>query len=315
MNAVASAIRDWFVSVGEAWNRFWFTPSSIETLALIRILAGAMLLYTHAVWSLDLEAFFSSHGWMASSERPDFALSYLWWIKSPTLLWALHIVSLIVFAMMMVGFRTRIATVLGFLFAASYVNRGIEASFGLDQVNVMLAMYLMLAPTGDAYSVDAWIRRRQGLPEPGPAVSTNIAMRLIQLHMCVVYFFAGASKLAGSTWWDGYAMWLSVANLEYQSLDMTWLSEWPKTVALLTHVSVLWELTYFALVWPKLSRPVVLMLAVALHLGIAMFLGMITFGLAMIFANMAFLSPALVRAVLGRLRPSEATSVLSPTQG
>ena len=315
MNVASRAILDWTTSVGEAWNRFWFTPSSVETLAVIRILAGAMLLYTHAVWSLDLEAFFSSSGWMASAPRPPYALSYFWAIESTTLLWALHILSLVVFTMMTVGLCTRFATVSGFLFAASYMNRAIEASFGLDQINIMLVMYLMLAPAGGAYSVDAWLRRRRGLPEPEPSVSANVATRLIQLHMCVVYFFAGASKLAGSTWWDGYAMWLSVANLEYQSIDMTWLAEWPKTIAAMTHLSVFWELTYFAMVWPKLSRPIVLMLAVALHLGIAMFMGMITFGLVMIIANIAFVSPALVRAVVGRFQRSEAASPPAPTQG
>jgi hypothetical protein len=313
LNAILSSIREWCDSVAKAWNRFWFTPSEIETLALIRILAGAMLLYTHSVWTLDLEAFFTSTGWLGTLERGEYVVSYHWMVDSPAVLWTLHIASLVVFAMMTVGFFTRTATVLGFFFALSYVGRAPGALFGLDQVNVMLVMYLMLAPTGNAFSVDAWLRRRRGLPEPEPSVSANVAMRLIQLHMCVVYFFAGASKLAGSTWWDGYAMWLSVANLEYQSIDMTWLAEWPKTVAALTHISVLWELTYFALVWPKLSRPVVLMLAVGLHLGIALFLGMITFGLAMIIANVAFVSPTLVRAVLGRFRPSAATSPSIPS--
>jgi hypothetical protein len=39
-----------------------------------------------------------------------------------------------------------------------------------------------------------------------------------------------------------------------------------------------------------------LWMAVAIHGGIALFLGMITFGLAMIIANLAFLQPATVRA-------------------
>ena len=42
---------------GSAWDRFWFTPAAPQSLALIRILAGAMLFYTHLVWSLDLVAF------------------------------------------------------------------------------------------------------------------------------------------------------------------------------------------------------------------------------------------------------------------
>ena len=56
--------------------------------------------------------------------------------------------------------------------------------------------------------------------------------------MCVIYFFAGARKLSGTTWWDGTAMWLSLANYEYQTIDMTWLAYWPLTVAFLTNLTV-----------------------------------------------------------------------------
>ena len=312
MNLVATAIRDWTKSVADGWNRFWFTPCHGETLAVIRIAAGAMLFYTHLVWSLGLEDFFTSNGWLASSERAPWAVSHFWEVDSTATLWTLHIIALVVFAMMTVGLYTRAATVLAFLFASSYMNRALQASFGLDQLNVMLAMYLMLAPAGQVYSVDAWRRRRKAAPEPGPSGAMNVVTRLIQLHMCIIYFFAGTSKLAGGTWWDGYAMWLSVANLEYQSLDMTWLAHWPRTVAALTHISVLWEVTYFALVWPKMTRPVVLILAVLLHLGIAMFMGMITFGTIMIVANMAFLSPDFVRGVVERLSRSGRTAELAP---
>ena len=37
------------------------------TLGMIRICAGAMLLYTHLVWGLDLTTFFGAHGWLSPS--------------------------------------------------------------------------------------------------------------------------------------------------------------------------------------------------------------------------------------------------------
>ena len=77
---------------------------------------------------------------------------------------------------------------------------------------------------------------------------------------------------------------------------MTWLANWPVLVALITHATVFWELSYWALVWNRFTRPLVLWMAVFVHGGIALFMGMITFGLAMIFANLAFISPQTVRA-------------------
>ncbi len=57
MNSLRQAGTSWCSEVVTGWNRFWFTPSAPHTLALMRILAGAMLLYTHLVWAKDLIAF------------------------------------------------------------------------------------------------------------------------------------------------------------------------------------------------------------------------------------------------------------------
>ena len=86
--------------------------------------------------------------------------------------------------------------------------------------------------------------------------------------------------------------------LEYQSIDMTWMAGYPLLVSLLSNVTVFFELSYAALIWPRLTRPVMLVLSVFLHLGIILALGMPTFGLAMLIGNAAFLSPELVRRVV-----------------
>jgi len=310
VNAVVKSTTGWCSDGIQGWNRFWFTPAEPYTLALIRILGGAMLFYTHLVWSIDLVEFLGPDSWIpreAARElhRGTFAFSYLWYFDAPALLWAQHIAALIVFALLTVGCWSRVTSVLACLITLSYCHRLEGALFGLDQVNAMLAMYLMVGASGAAYSVDrlAHQRRTGDSSPPPPAVSTNIAIRLIQLHMCVIYLFGGISKMRGNMWWDGSAVWYAVSNLEYQSLDMTWLGHFPWLLALLTHVTVFWETFYCFLVWPKFTRPVTLLLAFCVHGGIALFLGMITFGLAMLIGNLAFVSPQLVHAVVTYLHP------------
>ncbi|NIP85321.1 MAG: HTTM domain-containing protein, partial [Planctomycetales bacterium] len=275
-----------------------------------------MLLYTHLVWSFDLEAFFGSEAWISQDQlwtmwRQQVADSgqriYFWsfflWADSPAALWGLHLAALLIFTLLTLGLGSRLVAVLAYLFTLSYVHRAPSALFGLDQINVMLALYLMIGPSGARYSLDALIRRwRRGPPQGGVPASTsaNLAVRLIQVHMCVIYFFAGARKLTGATWWDGSAMWLSVGNLEYQTLDLTWLAYWPLLTAFLTHLTVWFEISYFALIWPRLTRPVYLALAVLMHLGIACAMGMITFGLVMLIGNLAFVTSPWVRAIVER---------------
>jgi hypothetical protein len=379
-------IRDYARELGQAavrgWDRFWFTPSDPATLGLIRMLAGAMLLYTHLVWTIDLDAFFGPNAWLsveaveyfqngpseeelkalaASQEAgtqaadsapaatgraprqpgveevlpaesvrqgdapnpefaaaepprrpfwsfvaPSFAWSYLKYVESPSVLWTLHIAALAVFALFMLGVGTRVTSILAFLITVAYVNRVPGALFGLDQINGMLALYLAIGPSGAAYSIDRLIARRRagGALPVTPRIGANVAIRLIQLHMCVIYFFAGVGKLQGATWRGGTALWFSFANLEYQSLDMTWMADWPLTMNLLTHITVYWEVFFCVLVWPRLLRPIVLAVAVPLHLGIAFFMGMMTFGIVMLFGCLSFVPPWLVRRVIDR-RPSK----------
>ncbi|HWA97829.1 MAG TPA: HTTM domain-containing protein [Pirellulales bacterium] len=316
MKLVWQYLRELFAAAVNGWSRFWFAPADPATLGMIRIMAGAMLFYTHAVWSLGLNDFFGPTAWISDAAAKlqtgdTWAWSYLWKINSPALLWTVHVAALVVFAMLTVGLFSRIASVLAFVAAVSYVNRTPGALFGLDQVNVMLATYLMVGPSGAAFSVDRWLAARRAgqgsrLEPAEPSTGANVAIRLIQVHMCIIYFFAGLSKMQGSMWWSGTAMWGAFANLEYQSLDMTWMCRWPILVALMTQTTAYWELFFPAIIWPRLLRPIVLFFAIPLHLGIGLMLGMWTFGLAMLIGCSSFVSPALVRRVFDRGSVAEA---------
>ncbi len=310
MNLVRGYVSELRREAVAGWNGFWFTPADPATLALIRVLAGAMLLYTHLVWTLGLTDFFGRDSWVSAeaaalahgtAAATSYVWSYHWLRRSPAALWTAHIAALVVFAMLTLGLFSRVTSVLAYLVAVSYVNRVPGALFGLDQINCMLAMYLMIGPSGAAWSLDRLLaarKARKRLPPAEPSTSANLAIRLMQLQMCVIYFFAGLGKLHGESWWGGDAIWGAVANLEYQSLDMTWLAAWPLAMAVITQVTVYWELFFCALVWPRLLRPLILSLAIPLHLGIAFCMGMITFGLVMLIGCVSFVPPWLVRRLL-----------------
>ncbi len=268
---------------------------------MIRICTGLMLFYTHLVWTKDLFGFLGPQGRLTPAfveryHEIGFGWSHLMWFRAPWAIWTLHGVALIVFAMLTIGLYSRVVSVLAFLFTVSYAHRAVGALFGLDQINVLLSMYLMLGPSGADFSMD----RRLGRAGPTPSTSANVAIRLIQVHMCIIYLFAGLGKLQGGSWWDGTAIWLSLANYEYQTLDVTWIGNHPWLINFLTHLTVFWEVSYSVLVWPRLTRPLVIALAVPLHLGIAICMGMITFGMIMLVGNMAFVSPSLIRLAIRR---------------
>jgi hypothetical protein len=279
-----------------AWDRFWFTPASPRLLGIMRILTGAMLVYTHAVWSLELATFFSDDGVLpldyARGLYPGAAgwWTHFEWVKSSAAMWFTHGIALLVMALFTVGLWTRVTAALSFLFLVSYAHRATGALFGLDQINGFLTLYLAIGPSGAAYSLDAWRRRRRSLPDATqPSTLANIAQRLIQVHLCVVYLFAGLSKCQGPSWWVGDALWGAFASADYQTIDLTGLAHAMGLVNLATLVALGWEISYPFLIWNRHARPYYLGLAVLVHLGIGLAMGMMTFGWIMIVANLAFL--------------------------
>jgi hypothetical protein len=305
---VGRQLTDFARGAADDWNRFWHSPADPTMLGLIRILTGLMLLYTHAVWGLALGDFFGPTSWLSPSlvrkmEAGQHVVSFWFWVPEGGL-WPAYAVSMVVLACFTIGLATRVSSALALFVAISYVNRVPAALFGLDQINVMLTLYLTIGPSGAALSVDRWwAQRRNRSPARPPArASANLALRLIQVHMCVIYLFAGISKLQGESWWTGEAMWRAFANLEYQSLDMTWLAWHPRLINLMSHLSVLWEMSFCALVWRRRWRPLVLAMAAVLHLGIGACLGMWTFALVMLIGCLAFVPIEWIQGLAGFTR-------------
>lgn len=163
---------------------------------------------------------------------------------------------------------------------------------------------------GGASRQQRWLRRLAAVPiwrqSPAaarqPTVASGVALRLFQVHLSFIYLWSGLGKLQGETWWTGEALWLAAASLDYQSNDLTWIASFPWLYQLLTVGTWVWELFFSVLIWQSRWRPLMLSLGVLMHLGIGMFMGMWTFGLAMIFLYVAFVPPPVLTLVGQRWR-------------
>jgi hypothetical protein len=313
MFGLLDSIRNTADQVAATWHRFWFEPLDPLMLGVMRLLTGWLLFYNLLTWSLQLETFFGHHGVqpLEAVERvyeSRFVFSFWFWLDEQYL-WPAHIVCLIIAGMFWIGAATRVTSILSFLITISYSQRVPIANFGFDQILGMMCLYLAMAPGGAAVSADnltrRWWRRRKGVatdPAPVRYASARMASRLIQLHLCAIYFWAGFSKLKGPTWWTGEAMWNVIANQEYQTLDLTWMAWMPWLPFLIAHITIAWETSFIVLVWNRRLRPLVLAMGTAMHFGIGAFLGMWTFGLIMTFAYLSFSDPEIWRFRLSRLR-------------
>jgi uncharacterized membrane protein YphA (DoxX/SURF4 family) len=317
--ATASRSRGWLADWASAWDAFWFTPSDPLPLAVIRVATGLILAWSCLVWLLDADAFFGDRGWMAPTQvwrMNDQPWQWSWYFagSSPTMIRALAGLSLVAAILLAIGLATPVAAVVSLLGLVSAANRAPLNVFGLDDTLGMLLIGLVIGPSGACWSLD----RLLAGPERGrgggaaPSVSATVALRMIQVHLCVVYFFSGTGKLLGASWWEGTALWGAIANDLYRTFDLRGLARHPLVINGLTLATLFWELAYPALVWPRLTRRLFLDMAVAVHLGIGLAMGMMEFGLAMITANVAFVPADAIRRFVRRLALRESPSSSMP---
>lgn len=295
------------------WDKFWFQPEDPLALGFLRILTGLMLVYTHIVWGIKFDAFLGPDGFqdplLVKVLEPGSTAWTFWWLVPEGYAASVHGACIAVLVLYTLGLWTTVTKWAAPIITISYANRAPNANFGLDQINVMLAVYLALGPCGARLSLDRlWRIIRHGVrslrehecwstPAVLPSSSARVSTRLIQVHMCVIYFFAGVSKLKGDAWWNGEAIWMALSNAEYQTTDMTWMAWYPWMSDIATHTTILWEMTFWILVWKPTWRPLVLLVGASMHVGIGVCLGMWTFGLVMIFTYATYIPPDAFRRV------------------
>jgi hypothetical protein len=247
-------------------------------------------------------------------------------VTDPAWMVVTHVAILLVMFMFAIGFCTRVTSVLTWLAALSYIQRSPVTLFGVDTMMNICLFYLMIGPSGAALSVDRLLARwwavrkarRAGQPVPewapsAPLVSANFALRLFQLHFCWIYLMSGTSKLLGGNWWNGTAVYYTMANYEFAPLGreaylafMHWLAEhrwlWEFVIAGGTYSTLALEIGLPFLVWNRRLRPYVVAASMTLHTFIAITMGLVAFSLLMATMVMSFIPGETVQRSLAWLR-------------
>ncbi|GAA4440780.1 hypothetical protein [Bremerella cremea] len=311
-------------SVTNGWDRFWFRPDSPQTVSVVRIVVGAVALIYALSFTSELAIWFSDGGVLpidrtyrlTGADDPSAAVRYwslFYLAHTPLHLYVLHAIGLLSIVAFLTGFQTRISTIVATIFVLSYAERAPMLTGLIEPLLCPVMLYLCLAPCGAYYSVDAWLRRRKGDTQPiALSYAANIAIRLIQIHVSAFYLMMGLSKLGGMVWWNGEAMWWMIAQPDTRLIDLTFLRD--KNLRLFvfgwTHLVVFFELAFGLLIWFKIWRPLLTVLATLHWLGLGLVTGHWEFAILMIGLSLAFapwevLTPA--------TEPDEATAKTQST--
>ncbi|WP_437995397.1 HTTM domain-containing protein [Sorangium sp. So ce185] len=292
MNGRAGPRRAARAALARAWlwlDRFALAPASAVPLAVLRIGLASVLLVQAAMVGPALLELYGRSGILQGPLNDVLARTDLVRIGSlidrlaplgvgeaaiVTGTGALYTLALVA---LLLGWRARAAAALAWLAHLMLMMTADSTNYGADNYANIFLFYLIWMPSGAALSLD----RRLARVPIGPPATTRLSLRVVQLHLCISYLASGLWKASGEQWWNGEAIWRSVMLPAYRQVDFSWLADHPWIAVIAGWLVVLVEAGYAFLIWPRRSRRFWVAATLALHLGIAVFMGLVVFGALM----------------------------------
>jgi Vitamin K-dependent gamma-carboxylase len=204
---------------------------------------------------------------------------------------------------LVLGLASRFSAVLAWFLHLCAAKSGGFVSYGVDNFMTIGLFYLMLSPLPDRYSLDWRLRKAQ----PKDSQRLGFWRRVLQLHLCLIYFFSGLTKCLGSGWWNGSSVWRALIRPPFNVIDPEILVRWKYFFPVAGIFICLLEITYPFFIWNSKTRKIWLIGICAMHVGIGLTMGMYLFAFVMIVLNFAAFGPGLIRLERHRitLRPHE----------
>ena len=256
-----------------AWNRFFFEPIPAYSLALFRIAFAFVVLVILGLLAPDALDRYGPRGVLPAADAantlaPPRINLLLMLPQSDAVVYGFFAFSFLATLALLVGFRTRIASILVWVCVISLHHRNVYLLNAGDHLVRNLSFLLMFAPAGACFSVDRWLRRRRGIEPAGQPMIVPWAQRLLQLQLCIMYADSVMWKLAGNHWLDGTAVYYIVQLDEFRRFPVpAWCATlWFSRFA--TWSSLAAEAAMATLVWIRPLRRYVLCAGIALHLGL-----------------------------------------------
>ena len=289
----------------DAWRAFWFRPQPAYTLGLVRIAFGILSVAWTLSFFVDLPDLFGNSGVLPDGPRQAYAWSvFQLWSTDRALLigWCALLLSALA---MTVGWHTRLASIVLCVLILSFQHRDPSAFNSGDVVIRIEALFLALAPSGAALSLDQ--RRRTGAFWSAQ-IRAPWAIRLLQVQLSIVYLASVRWKISGTAWQDGTAVSYALRLRDMLIVHVPqWFIDNPLLVNLATWGAVAVELSLAILVWNRHLRPWVLLAGVLMHTSIMLTMAVGFFTPSMFVLYLAFVSPDWVRDLPGSL-PSRFSS-------
>ncbi len=265
----------------------------LRTMALFRVGLGLLLIVDLILRARDLRAHYTDFGILPRAAAIDmlspgaFSLHLLngsVWFQS-----GLFVLAGVFAAMLMAGWRTRIATVASWVLLLSLQNRNPNILSGEDILLLVLTFWAMFLPLGLRLSVDAALDRET---EQRSDAYFSLATLALLVQGMSMYFFSALLK--------SDAQWVSDGTAVYYALQLDYLVTpfglWFRQFGDLLHgltwyvwtLEIVGPILIFSPIFSRTLRTVFLVAFMTMHIGFYMCLEIGIFPFVSILMNLAF---------------------------
>ncbi len=272
----------------------FFKPAAPETLGFFRIAVSSFALVQLFVLLPDWMWLYGPHGllpWEVSealntNSTPSVLLlsNLLQHIHiAPNI--TLYIITLVYFialAGLLAGFKTRLMGITAWLMHIMLNTTAHFTAYGVETFLHIALFYCAVLPVGCCISVDA---RKKPLTTPQYLIILSV--RIIQLHLCIMYLSCGIEKSMGVQWWNGEAIWMALQQDQFHRVNTGWMAQIPIVPKLLCWGTLFVETLYPVAIFYKKTKKIWLISIISMHAFIAIFLGLQLFGALMILLNIS----------------------------
>ena len=284
--------------------QFWFGQIDGRPVSLFRILFAGWLLKDTLLKFFLVDTFYSNQGvlpyeTMSIISNPQ-RFTLLDSFNETWMVYALLCVWVVTLLLMIAGYRTRLVTILNFIFVLSFLERNLFIGSSADTVFRVMSFWLMFVPAGEHYSIDALRNRKQrggAGTDSLPRTIFAFPVRMLQMQFALVYIFSFLIKVQYPAWTTGNALFYSLQMSLYVNPIGEWFTQIvPYGILIyLTYFTLLMEgaflLFVFSPIWQPTMRQLGLLLGIMLHVGIAIFMSIPNFSAIMIICYSLFLLP------------------------
>ncbi|MDZ4832894.1 MAG: HTTM domain-containing protein [Candidatus Melainabacteria bacterium] len=298
-------------SLPRYWNHFWFEPQSVLPICIFRIIFGAIMIVSFLVqFRRDFLLFYG-----VNSIIPASSVDVYQWLRLPVFdlflvlpaddnvrFGFLYFSAFIAF-LVMIGFATRITTIILFLCYLSICNHADIILMAGDNFARLIALFLCFSPCGERVSVDTLMKRKSSV-----VLFPPYAQRMIQVQLCLIYLVNVSWKVAGPQWRDGSAVYHATRLLDYTRLAIPAFLDVPIVSIMCTYSTLILEFAFVFLLWSsnKKLRYIMIALAMCFHLGLDYSFSLGVFEWYFIASLLLFIDPndveTIFQKVIGKTR-------------